>query len=83
MNISSRFTDLTKEEFSNYFLFVNFMEIFDNLSFFNSSDLGFVCSFWLVFCPLDSDPHTSADLDPGIQNIADPTDPDPKNDILL
>jgi len=46
-------------------------------SFFNSSDLG---SFWewniffsfcLIFCPLDSDP--------GSQNLADPTNPDPKH----
>ena len=35
---------------------------FYNLTFFNSSDLGFeskiifLCSFWLIFCPLDPDP---------------------------
>ena len=31
----------------------------------------FFCSFWLIFCPLDPDP--------GSQNLADPTDPDPKH----
>ena len=30
--------------------------------------------FWLVFCPLD--PHIT--YYPGRQNVADPTDPDPK-----
>ena len=29
------------------------------------------CSFWLIFYPLDPDP--------GSQNLADPTDPDPKH----
>ena len=33
----------------------------------------FFCSFWLIFYPLDPDP------DPGSQNLADPTDPDPKH----
>ena len=32
----------------------------------------FFGSFWLIFYPLDPDP------DPGSQNLADPTDPDPK-----
>ena len=56
------------------------------LIFFNSSDLGFevkffFCSFWLIFHPYGSgsvDPHIFADPDPGSQNLADPTDPDPK-----
>ena len=54
-------------------------EIFLISLFFNSSNLGFkgkivfVCSFWLILCPLDPDP------DPGSQNLADPTDPDPKH----
>ena len=30
----------------------------------------YVCSFWLIFCPLDPDP--------GTQNVANPTYPDPK-----
>ena len=47
--------------------------------FFNSSDLDFeskkvfLCSFWLILSPLDPDP----DLDPGSQNLADPSNPDP------
>ena len=54
-------------------------EIFYNLSFFKSSNLGFrikkvfFCSLGLIFYPLDQD------LDPGSQNLADPTDPDPKH----
>ena len=53
---------------------------FYNLSFFNSSDLSFeskkafFCSFWLKFCPLDPNP--------GSQNLADPTAPDPKHCIF-
>ena len=51
---------------------------FYNLSFLIVKILGlnvnfFCCSFWLRFCPLDPDP------DPGSQNLADPTDPDPKH----
>ena len=48
--------------------------------FFKSSDLGFrskkffFCNFWLIFYPLDPDP--------GSQNPADPTDPDPKHSFL-
>ena len=46
------------------------------ISFFNNSDLGlrvkiFFCSILLIFCPLDPDP--------GSQNLADLTDPDPKH----
>ena len=54
-------------------------EIFYNLSFFKSSNLGFrikkvfFCSLGLIFYPLDQD------LDPGSQNLADPTIPDPKH----
>ena len=54
-------------------------EIFIISLFFNSSDFGFeskifcCCSFWLIFCPLDPDP--------GSQNLADPTDPDPKHSL--
>ena len=33
--------------------------------------------FWLIFYPVD--PHIFADPDPGSQNSADPTDPDPKH----
>ena len=39
----------------------------------------FFCSFWLIFYPLDPDPHIFADPDPGSQNLADKTDPDPKH----
>ena len=51
----------------------------------------FFCSFRLIFYPLDPDPwirirgsasvdpHIFADPDPGSQNLADPTDPDPKH----
>ena len=35
-----------------------------------------LCSFWLIFYPLDPDPHILADPDPGSQNLADP---DPKH----
>ena len=37
----------------------------------------FVCSFLLIFCPLD--PHICADPDPdsGRQNFTGSTDPDP------
>ena len=55
-------------------------ESFDNLCFLNSSDLGFkkkkiFSSFLVDILPLD--PHIFAD--PVSQNVADPTDPDPKN----
>ena len=33
----------------------------------------FCCSFWLIFCSLDPD------QDPGSQNLANPSDPDPKH----
>ena len=59
--------------------------------FFKSSDFGFrskkgfFCSFWLIFYPAlgsgSVDPHIFADPDPGSQNLADPTDPDPKHRI--
>jgi len=55
-------------------------------SFFNSSDLGFeskkvfyFCTFWLLFCPLDPGPHIFADPDPVSQNLAYPTDRNPKH----
>ena len=54
----------------NHAIFIIFL-------FFKSSDLGFrskkvlFCSFWLIFYPLDPDP--------GSQNLADPTDPNPKH----
>ena len=59
---------------------------FYNLAFFNSSDLCFeikifLLQFLVYILPLGSgsvDPHIIADPDPGCQNLADPTDPDPK-----
>ena len=47
---------------------------FYDLSFLNSSDLGFenkyfFCSFWLIFCPLNPDPHIFGD--PESQNLAE------------
>ena len=50
-----------------------------------SSDLGFKIKFFFLqflvdILPLGSgsvDPHIFADPDPGSQNLADPTDPDP------
>jgi len=59
-----------------------------NLFFFKSSDLGFRSKVFMQFLvdilPLGSgsvDPHIFEDLDPdpGSQNLADPTDPDPKH----
>ena len=60
---------------------------FYNLSFFNSSDLGFrskkvFLQFLVDILPLGSgsvDPHIFADPDPdpGSQTLADPMDPDP------
>ena len=48
-------------------------DIFDNLSFFNSSDLTFESkSFFLQFL----DNILPWDLDLGSQNVADPTDPE-------
>ena len=57
--------------------------------FFNSSDFGFESKFFLLqflvnILPLGSgsvDPHIFADPDPdpGSQNLADPTYPDPKH----
>ena len=41
----------------------------------NHSEM-FFCSFWLLFYPLDPDSRIRPD--PGRQNLADPTDPDPK-----
>ena len=57
------------------------------ISFFNSSDLGFESKiFFLQFLfdilSLGSgsvDSHIFPDPDPGSQNLADPTDPDPKH----
>ena len=54
---------------------------------FKSSDLGFrskdfFLQFLVDFLPLGSgsvDPHIFADVDPGNQNLVDPTDPDPKH----
>ena len=56
-----------------------------SLFFFKSSDLGFrskkvFFQFMVDILPLGSgsvDPHIFADPDPGSQNLADPTDPDP------
>ena len=70
-------TCLTIQKLGNFYI----------LSFFNSSDLGFeIKNFFLQFLvdifPLGSgsvDPHIFADPDPGSQNLADPTDPDPKH----
>jgi len=43
----------------------------------------FFSSFWLIFYPLDPDPwgtaYFFADPDSESQNLADPTDPDPKH----
>ena len=56
--------------------------------FFKSSDLGFrrkkdfFLQFLVDILPLGSgsvDPHIFADPDPGSQNLADLTDPDPKH----
>ena len=33
--------------------------------------------FFAVFGSASVDPHIFADLDPGIKNLSDPTDPDP------
>ena len=47
------------------------------ISSFNSSDF---LQFLVDILPLRAgsvDPHIFADLDPGSQNLADPTDPDP------
>ena len=61
-------------------------EIFIIFYFFNSSDLCleskifFLLQFLVDILPLGSgsvDPHIFADPDPGSQNLADPTDPDP------
>ena len=61
--------------FMNYSEMRKFLIISD---FFSSSDLGFreifVCTFWLIFCPMD--PHIFADPDPIGLNVADP---DPKH----
>ena len=54
---------------------------------FKSSDLGFrinvfFLQFLVDFLPLGSgsvDPHIFVDPEPGSQNLADPTDPDPKH----
>ena len=67
---------------------------FYDLSFYNSSDLGFenkhfFLQFLVVILPLRSesmDLHIFVDLDPDpgrSQNIADPTDPDPKHCIHI
>jgi len=45
-------------------------------------DPGHFLQFLVDFLPLGSgsmDPHIFADPDPGSQNLADPTDPDPKH----
>ena len=56
--------------------------------FFKSSEFGFrgekvfFLQFLVDILPLGSgsvDPHIFADPDPGSQNLADPTDPDPKH----
>ena len=91
MNISLRIAEffITKQNEPYKEIFILY-----TLSFFNSSDLGFdfeskkvfCCSFWLIFCPLDSvDPPIFADpeSDPVSQNLADITDPDPKHCVGL
>ena len=53
------------------------------LILFNREDLGFgskiSLQFLLIFCPLDLHIFADTDPDPGSQNFADPTDPDPKH----
>ena len=58
-------------------------DIFDNLSFFHSSDLSFenkrfFCSFWLIFCPLIRIRGSAYFCEFGskTKNVADPTDMD-------
>ena len=58
-------------------------EIFDNLFFYSYGfeSKRFFCSFFLILT-LGSgslDPHIFANPDSGSQNVADPTDPDPKH----
>ena len=54
---------LTKQIFKFCFIFFAY--------FYTSSDLGFESK--------SVDPHIFADPDPGSQNLADPTDPNPKH----
>ena len=76
----------------SYFFSLNLDEPFRNeeifiISFFFSkiSDMGFgnkkfLFQFLVDILPLGSgDPHIFEDPDPGSQNLADPTDPDPKH----
>ena len=58
--------------------------------FFNNLDLGFKSKFFIQFlidiAPLGSgsvNSHIFADPDPGSQNLADPTDPDPKHWLVF
>ena len=64
-----------KEQIRNLEIFIIFIFIIS--IFFNSLELTFLFSIWLIFYPLD--PHIVADPDPGSLNLADPTNPDPKH----
>ena len=62
-------------------------EVFSNLFYFLTDQIwvlranSFVCCFWLHLGSGSVDPHIFADpdTDPGSQNVADPTDLDPKH----
>ena len=68
-----------EEDFLNIFMLkLDGTLVYKISFFFSSSDLGFeikkfFLQFWLIFCPLDPPPN------PGGQNVADHTDPDPKH----
>ena len=82
---------LTKQNFQIIFACLNCMNHSETRKFlkpllFNSSDLVLskfvVVAFLVHILPLrcgSVDPHILADPDPGSQNLADPTDPDPKH----
>ena len=56
----------------NFQIFCRFFAYFCEFRF--ERKKGFFCSFWLIYCYLDPDP--------GSQNLADPTDPDPEQCLI-
>ena len=67
------------EPFRNDDIFI--ISLFSNVQIWVLRVKIFFCSFWSIFYLLDPEPYIFADPDAGSQNLADPTDPEPKHCI--
>ena len=68
------------EPFRNEEIFI--VSLFSKVQIWGLGEKRFFLQFLVDILPLGSgsvDPHSFADPDPGSQNLADPTDPDPKH----